>query len=135
MVVLERRPNYNIAVPVEVQIRDGGDSHPKTRVLSWRGAAEEPLLIQYALQKGDDMLEYSTAGGTESLTWLISTALQTSGYLGDREDIDPAFLFLQLAHEHRRPYQQEVCHSISVHIQRAEDAPEVRPDLREQQAQ
>lgn len=71
------------------------------------------------------MLEYSTARGTELSTWLISTALQTLGYLGDREDVDPAFLFLQLVHEHRCPDQQEVCHSIFVHIQRAEDAPEV----------
>lgn len=55
-------------------------------------------------------------------------------YLGDREDVDPAFLFLHLTHEHRRPDQQQVCHAISVHIHRAQDAPEVRPDLRQPQA-
>lgn len=80
------------------------------------------------------MLGYSTAGGTELPTWRISTVLQTLGYLGDGEDVHPAFLFLQLAHEHWCPDQQEVCYSISVHIQRAEDTPKVGPNLREQHA-
>lgn len=61
---------------------------------------------------------------------MASQQMQIPGYLGDGEDVDPAFLFLQLAHEHRRPDQQEVRHSISVHIQRAEDAPEVGANLR-----
>lgn len=131
MVVLSRRSNCDITVPIEVQVRDGRDGHPKTRVLSWRGAAEESMLVQYALQKGENMLQSRTAGRNELSTWRVSTALQIPGYLGDGEDVDPAFLFLQLAHEHRRPDQQEVRHSISVHIQRAEDAPEVGANLRE----
>ncbi len=50
-------------------------------------------------------------------------------YLSDREEVNPAFLSLQLAHEHGCTNQQEVRHSISVHVQGAQNASKVRANL------
>ena len=53
-------------------------------------------------------------------------------YLGDREEVDPALLSLQIAHEHGRTDQQEVRHLVFVHVQGAQDASKVGPDLGQQ---
>lgn len=55
-------------------------------------------------------------------------------YLGDREDVHPAYFFLQPVHEHGRADQQEVRHPVSVHVQGAQHAPKVRPNLGERAA-
>lgn len=55
-------------------------------------------------------------------------------YLGDREDVHPAYFFLQPAHEHGRADQQEVRHIVFVHVQGAQHAPKVRPNLGERVA-
>lgn len=55
-------------------------------------------------------------------------------YLGDREEVHPAFFSLLLTHEHGRTYQQEVCHLVIVHVQRAQNASEIGSNLGEQLA-
>lgn len=55
-------------------------------------------------------------------------------YLGDREDVHPAYFFLQPAHQHGSTNQQEVRHTVSVHVQGAQHTPKVRPNLGERVA-
>lgn len=63
----------------------------------------------------------------------LSVPPAVESHLGDREDVDPAFLLLLPAHEHGGAHQEKVRHPVFVHVQGAQHAAEVGANLGEKQ--